>query len=691
MNKILKIIILFSFFCILPHTTQAQYTKNEKKAIDIDFFTKVKSMSNLQEKDGNIYFIIRQPDQKINGYSSDLYQLIGGKPVELKKNVSDYFIQDDGIIYKDINSNGKGNASNGEKYTVFMKLGKGANEAKEWLRLPYVVNQILWIDNNHFFFTSTYDIHFENMVKENNGDRNKALQEQEKGKSYKIFDELPFWSNGAGNVSGLRTHLYYYDKGDVKLLTDTLGTIFSPEISPDKKTIVYSAKKNYYGKAPEKNYLVELNTETLEKRELNFFDQASYDYLKFIDNNNLILAVNRSFEHDYIQNSGIYTCNLKTEKLDEIYDGSIYGIVNSISNDVVAANKLNITSDKDGINYVTTNTDYAPLIHISYKNKEISFLTKDDISIQEYVPYKNGYLAIALLKQYGSEIYHIDKKGNATPLTEINKPLFDEYKVIKPEKITFTNENGILLNGYVLPPANLEKGKKYPAILEIHGGPKGAFGTVFFHEMQLLANQGYAVIYTNPTGSNGRGTEFSNIRGKVCGVDYRDLMTFLDTVLTKVDYIDGNRLGVTGGSYGGLMTNWIISHTNLFKAAVSLRSISSWISHSNTSDIGYSYTYSYWGTDLWKDGDLLWNNSPLKYADKVKTPALFIDSDEDYRCYNAEGLQMFYALQYFNVPSRMILFKGENHDLSRSGKPSNRIKRFEEMLNWFDKYLKNDM
>ncbi len=206
--------------------------------------------------------------------------------------------------------------------------------------------------------------------------------------------------------------------------------------------------------------------------------------------------------------------------------------------------------------------------------------------------------------------------------------------------------------------------------------------------MQYWANKGYAVLFTNPTGSDGRGSQFADLRGRFGDIDFKDIMAFVDTALQKVNFIDENRLGVTGGSYGGLLTNWIIGHTNRFKAAASQRSISSWISFSNSSDIGHTFTYNYFGTDIWKNSTLLWDRSPLKYADQVKTPTLFLHSDEDYRCWLAEGVQMYYALQYFKVPSRMILFKGENHELSRSGKPSNRIKRLSEITGWFDKYLK---
>ena len=165
-------------------------------------------------------------------------------------------------------------------------------------------------------------------------------------------------------------------------------------------------------------------------------------------------------------------------------------------------------------------------------------------------------------------------------------------------------------------------------------------------------------------------------------------MSFVDAALAQIDYIDADRLGVTGGSYGGVMTNWIIGHTNRFKAAASQRSISNWVTFETLSDIGFNFGPNYTGSDIWQNVEALWRQSPLAYADKVKTPTLFIHSDEDYRCPLPEGIQMYSALKYNNVPSRIVIFKGENHELSRNGHPLNRIKRLSEITNWFDHYLK---
>lgn len=232
------------------------------------------------------------------------------------------------------------------------------------------------------------------------------------------------------------------------------------------------------------------------------------------------------------------------------------------------------------------------------------------------------------------------------------------------------------------------KQKKYPAILDIHGGPKTVYGKVFYHEMQVWASKGYFVFFCNIHGSDGRGNEFMDIRGKYGTIDYDELMQFTDKVLETYPQIDASKVGVTGGSYGGFMTNWIIGHTDRFACAASQRSIANWISFSQTSDIGPYFAQDQQSATYYENPEKLWWHSPLKYARNVKTPTLFIHSDEDYRCPLCEGLQMLNALLDQNIEARMCLFHGENHDLSRTGLPQHRLRRLNEITNWMEQHLK---
>ena len=222
----------------------------------------------------------------------------------------------------------------------------------------------------------------------------------------------------------------------------------------------------------------------------------------------------------------------------------------------------------------------------------------------------------------------------------------------------------------------------------MHGGPKVTFGGIFHHEMQCFANMGYFVFYTNPRGSDGRGEDFANITENLGYIDFDDFMEFADVVCERYSDIDDKRIGICGGSYGGFMCNWMVGHTNRFAAAASQRSISNYLTKAFCTDNGYYHNMSQLGTTPWHDFETVWEHSPLKCAPSATTPTLFIQADEDYRCWMGDAVQMFTALKMNGTDARMVLFHGENHELSRSGKPENRLTRLQEIGDWFEKYLK---
>jgi dipeptidyl aminopeptidase/acylaminoacyl peptidase len=688
-----RIALFFLSVTLFSLHAEVKDTVKEKKPVGIDFFTQVYRIFNLKEKDGNIFFILEKPDKEANTYLRDLYQLIDGKAVRLTRseNVSEYFFWEDDIVFRNIDDRkDREKISKGEPFTIFRKLSpKGFQNAAEWLRLPFDAEQIQWIDKAHFFYTSSYDHHFQLLLKESNGNDQEARKKRDANRSYRIFDEFPFWSNGRGDISGLRTHLYYYDSGKSTLLTDTLGSSSGFELSPDKKTLIYTDKEAYYGKASHGgSHLMALDVETLTKKKIRLPKKTTGECVRFLNNDEIILTVRGAGQESDENPPALYRLHLKRGKAAKIYEPALYELGNGIVSDAVSGGGAGITFDRNGFRFITTVVDHAPLIHVGYRNGKVTFLTKAKETVQEYIPYQDGFLVVAQIEQQGSEIYFLDGNGHLSPLSSINKPLFDEHKIVKPIEITFINEDGRKLNGYVLPPADRQKGKKYPGIVAVHGGPGYAYGTVFSHEMQYWANRGYAVLFTSPTGSKGRGREFADLRGKVGSIDYSDILAFVDAVLKQTDFIDENKVGLTGESYGGFLANWIIGHTSRFKAAVSQCGISSWLTFSNIADIGHAFTLSNRGADVWKNYDEFWDRSPLKYAGQVKTPTLFLHGDEDCRSPLNEGVQMYDALQYFEVPARMVIFKGENHDLSRSGKPASRIKRLEEITQWFNRYLK---
>lgn len=286
------------------------------------------------------------------------------------------------------------------------------------------------------------------------------------------------------------------------------------------------------------------------------------------------------------------------------------------------------------------------------------------------------------------EIYQLTiATGEREALTSFNKDYLEEVKLVEPEAIVFKGTKDWDVHGWLMKPADFKDGEKYPLIVDIHGGPHAMFGNTFFHEMQLLAAKGYGVLYINPRGSHGYSQEFVDaVRGDYGGGDYEDILAATDYVLAENSWIDGERLGVTGGSYGGFMTNWIVGHTNRYKAAVTQRSICNWISFFGVSDIGYYFSDWQIAADM-KDVETLWKHSPLKYAENVETPLLILHSEKDFRCPIEQAEQLYITLKSMGKETEFVRFPDADHNLSRTGAPNLRIERLNEITGWFAKYL----
>ncbi len=286
------------------------------------------------------------------------------------------------------------------------------------------------------------------------------------------------------------------------------------------------------------------------------------------------------------------------------------------------------------------------------------------------------------------DLYVADLNGkNERKLTNLNETLWKQLKLADVERFTYKSADDWNIDGFLMKPIDWQEGKKYPLVLSIHGGPAGQYGVDWYHEFQVYAAKGYAVLFTNPRGSTGYGQKFERgIVGEWGGKDYLDIMNGLDTALKKYPWIDQDRMGVTGGSYGGFMTNWIVGHTDRFKAAVTLRSVSNFISDDGTRDGAYGHSPDF-GGDIFQKMDLYWDRSPLKYARNVKTPTLILHSDNDYRVPIEQGEQWFRALKHFGATAEIVFFPRENHNLTRTGEPKHLVESLNWQLYWFDRYL----
>ncbi len=287
------------------------------------------------------------------------------------------------------------------------------------------------------------------------------------------------------------------------------------------------------------------------------------------------------------------------------------------------------------------------------------------------------------------DLFYLDlSTGSQSQLTHVNDEFLATIELSQAEPFTFKAPDGWDIQGWVMKPFGFEVGKKYPTILEIHGGPHAMYANTYFHEFQMLAAKGYVVIFTNPRGSHGYGQKFVDaVRGDYGGKDYLDVMAAVEFAEENIDFVDSARLGVTGGSYGGFMTNWIVGHTNKFKAAVTQRSISNWLSFYGVSDIGYYFSEWEVKGDLVTGTEKLWKHSPLRYVEKIETPLLILHGERDYRCPIEQAEQLFVALKKQKKTTKFVRFPGANHELSRSGNPKLRIERLNQIKNWFVEYL----
>ncbi|MBD3334028.1 MAG: alpha/beta fold hydrolase [Candidatus Eisenbacteria bacterium] len=314
---------------------------------------------------------------------------------------------------------------------------------------------------------------------------------------------------------------------------------------------------------------------------------------------------------------------------------------------------------------------------------------KQNVNVLAVSANRDGRLAAvaaATMMDVG-DIYRVplDGSGRVRRLTQLNRTVFDSLDLSEPEEMEFRNGR-TRIQGWVLKPPGFQPQRKYPMLLEVHGGPMTQYGYTFFHEMHLLAAKGYVVVFPNPRGSDGFGTRFrSCIDARWGTVDYDDCMAVVD-VMERKRYVDKSRMGILGGSYGGFMTTWAVGHTDRFKAAVTQRQASNMWTMFGSSDFGFYRAYKYRAYP-WQRPMTYLKASPNFYAGNINTPLLIIHSENDYRCPLAQSEELFTSLKLQKKTVELVQFEGESHGLSRGGKPMNRLERLNRIVDWFERYL----
>jgi dipeptidyl aminopeptidase/acylaminoacyl peptidase len=339
----------------------------------------------------------------------------------------------------------------------------------------------------------------------------------------------------------------------------------------------------------------------------------------------------------------------------------------------------------------------TPLVRVDAQTGEVTEITHGEQAVLDFSVTPDARTSVVLVSTATmiGDLFAVSTSGkqddsqNGAPtrITDANKTLWSQLNLTEPEEINYKSFDGKPIQGWIQKPPDFDPAKKYPLILDIHGGPHAAYGWVFDHEFQWMAAKGYVVLYVNPRGSTSYGQDFGNIiQYHYPGDDYRDLMVGVDEIL-KRGYVDPKKLGVTGGSGGGVLTDWTVTQTDRFAAAVSQRDISNWASWWYTADFTL-FQPNWFKAPPFQDPKDYADRSAITFVEKIHTPMLFILGQSDYRTpQDSGGEQLFRALKYLKRPTAMVVFPRETHELSRSGEPWHRIERLDNIVGWFDEWL----
>lgn len=508
------------------------------------------------------------------------------------------------------------------------------------------------------------------------------------------YDRIKFKSDEKGYFNHDYNQLVIVDieSGESLLLTENVADSHPNAWSPDGSQIAYSS-----GESEESDeklftdiFIMEVETKTTQKvtGSSGYFHDPKWspngEYLTFIGHNKEYAGA--TFSKIWLYSLADGTTQCLTEGLDVEIGNSAIGDfhIGAVDPGILW------TNDSQGFyflisDYGNTGVYYGSIEGAMYPSildpQHIYGLTIDPISHRAIV-------AISTPIHPGDLFVYNLMTGDKEQITFVNDDFLQDKTLSIAEPISFLAPDGLTIHGWIMKPSNFKENHSYPLILEIHGGPHMMYANSYVHEFQTLTNEGYIVLFTNPRGSVGYGQEFTNdCRGDYGGKDYKDLMAAIDYVLDTFDFINPEKLGVTGGSYGGFMTNWIVSHTNRFKAAVTQRCISNWLSFYGVSDIGFYFTEWEIEGDIINSAEKLWKHSPLKYVSNVQTPLLLLHGEKDYRCPIEQSEQFFVALKRQKKETVLVSFPDENHEISRSGSPKMRLHHLMEIKEWFNKYI----
>ena len=661
------------------------------KPVELNDILTYRFLSGLRFSPGGkrAAFVVSAADEEGKGYEATLWLYENGAVRQLTalgQERSFAWLDDERLLFPAVRTaKEKKRAEAKEDFTSLYVLDLRGGEALPLLELPFAAESIRVLDGGHLAVTASVDKRRSALYAAGKEEREAAQKEREENRDYEVFDELPWWFNGAGVRSGQRRSLYLVElaTGKITPLTVPPEEVSDLTVLGDELIFALSAWETV---SPLRGFTLRaFNWKSGETRTLCRNDELLLEQL-IAAGERLLLFATEGKRFGLNENAWVYELDPASGDL-RVLRREEYNLYNSVGSDCRLGGGRDAVPAGDRLFHLATREGDCLLYRLDPDGSDTPVVTKPG-SIDCFDLSGDEALLIALYDMKLQELYRCDlKSGALEQVSHFNDEALRGRYVAQPKPLTVESA-GLSIGGWVLEPRDCDPAKRYPAVLDVHGGPKTVYGPVFYHEMQVWASKGYFVFFCNPKGSDGRDNAFADIRGAYGCTDYQNLMDFTDAVLAAYPQIDPARVCETGGSYGGFMTNWIVGHTDRFCCAASQRSISNWLSFQGVSDIGAFFTPDQNDADPWESPEKLWARSPLKYADKVVTPTLFIHSDEDYRCPLDQGLQMLSALLQRGVPARLCLFRGENHELSRSGKPKHRLRRLREITDWFDAYSK---
>lgn len=508
----------------------------------------------------------------------------------------------------------------------------------------------------------------------------------EESKDSRVIEHIPFWFDSVGWTNYKRKHLHRVDvaSGVVKQITEGEQDVVCHAPSNNDERVAYTIAETEL--SPRKTVLYVLDEKN--GKCIKILDRHNISSLGWSPNDELLYFSGNDLSHGYPTHTTVWVIpplgGEPTDLTGRLDRGSERRVYNDLRSQY--AGPANPVWDRDRIYFLISDGGSNIIQSVRPEDNEITPVVVGQYCVEEFsvregvVAYTRTGIAEPM------EVYVIRGKEELK-ITRLTEAELAEAPMINGKHFTFKASDGATIEGWLIKPYGWRKGRKYPTIFDVHGGPRSKFGYAPMLEHQIYAAEGYAVVYANIRGSDGYDQGFADIRFRYGTRDYQDFMETVDHALDAYDWIDETRIAITGISFGGFMTNWVIGHTSRFKCALSQNSICNWVSFFGTTDIGFHFGPDQIGGDPWSNPAAYTEKSPLNYVKNVITPTMFIHSYNDNRCWIDQSIQMYTALKYLGKEAKLIIYMEGSHTFRNLARPAIRKLRLHDMVEWFNQHL----